>query len=379
MKIAIDARWIFPEISGIGSYTRELIEHLIQADNRHSYLFFFDNTAVLNRTVAEAGLRTSMNVSTLLLPFGVFSLRNQLQLPRILACQNVDVFHSTNYMIPLFSFPKRGKPRYVATVHDVIPMIFPDLVPKSKKARVYPLYRWLMKRVGTRADIIVTDSHASKTDIVKHLRIANPSKVRPIYCGVSERFRPAPRRAQTDSSRPRTLLYVGRADPYKNLAGVIRALPQIREQCPFPVTLTVAGSPDPRYPEAQHLAVELKVNDFVNWTGYLSDEALTTAYQQADVLVHPSLYEGFGLQVVEAMACGLPVVCSNAGSLPEVVGEAAIAVPPNDIVALTGRIAEVLTREALAREMSEKGIRQAAQFTWSRTAAETLAVYEEFF
>ena len=379
MRIAIDARWIFPVISGIGAYTRELIKHLARLDNRHSYVLFFHDPAVLARTAAEAGLQNAPGFSCQRLPFDVFSIRNQFRLPGLLAAQGIDVFHSTNYLIPLLAFPKRGprRTRCVATVHDVIPMIFPRLVPKSKKARVYPLYRWLMIQVGARADVVITDSQASKTDIVRHLRIANPGRVRPVYCGVSDRFRPAPRPGRAERSATRTLLYVGRAAPYKNLAAVIRARPDIRKQCPFPVTLTVAGSPDPRYPEAQRVALDLQVNDAVNWTGYLSDEMLASAYRQADVLVHPSLYEGFGLQVVEAMASGLPVVCSRAGSLPEVAGDAALLVDPQDPADIARRVVEVLTRPGLAGELSEKGIRRAASFTWTRTAAETLAIYEE--
>jgi alpha-1,3-rhamnosyl/mannosyltransferase len=379
MKIAIDARWIFQEISGIGAYTRELIRHLARIDKDNTYVLFFDHAALLDRTIAETGLRNVPSFSTRRLPFGVFSIRNQLQLPGILNRQGIDIFHSTNYMVPLLAFPKgrRHRTRCVATVHDVIPMLFPRLVPRSRKARLYPIYRWLMRQVGARADVIITDSNAARADILKHLCIGDASKVKPVYCGVSDRFRPAPRPPVTDASRPRTLLYVGRADPYKNLAAVIRALPDIRKQCPFPVTLTLAGSPDPRYPEAQDLAAALNVRDGIRWTGYLSDEALMAAYHQADLLVHPSLYEGFGLQVVEAMASGLPVVCSNAGSLPEVVGDAAITVDPHDSAALARRVIEVLTDAALAARMSEEGVRRAAQFTWERTAAETLAIYRE--
>jgi len=377
MKIAIDARWIFAEISGIGAYTRELIRHLARIDKDNTYVLFFDDDALLDRTVAETGIRNVPSFSTQRLPFGVFSIRNQLQLPGILTRQGVDVFHSTNYMIPLLAFPKGRchRTRCVATVHDVIPMIFPHLVPRSKKARLYPVYRWVMIQVGARADVIITDSNASRADIVTHLRIDVASKVKPVYCGVSDRFRPAPRPPATDPARPRTLLYVGRADPYKNLAAVIRALPDIRRRCPFPVTLTVAGSPDPRYPEAQDLAATLNVQDDVRWTGYLSDDALMSAYHKADLLVHPSLYEGFGLQVVEAMASGLPVVCSNAGSLPEVVGDAAITVDPYDSAALAHSVIDVLANAALMDRMSEQGVRRAAQFTWARTAAETLAIY----
>ena len=257
-------------------------------------------------------------------------------------------------------------------------MIFPRLVPRSKKARLYPLYRWVMMETGRRAARIVTDSNASRDDIIRLLRIADPSKVRTVYSGVSSRFKPAPgRTASADPGRPRTLLYVGRADPYKNLVTIIRALPQIRKQCPFPVSLTVAGSPDPRYPEARAAAEEWGVADAVKWTGYLSDDALASLYQTSDVLVHLSLCEGFGLQVAEAMASGLPVVCSNTSSLPEVAGDAAILVDPTDVAQVAARVAEVLTRPDLAGELARKGAARAAQFTWPRAAAETLAIYRE--
>lgn len=400
MKIAIDARWIFPEISGIGAYTRELIKHLALSDKKNSYILFFDNASVRDRTIAETNLSKAQNFTAQLLSCGVFSIKNQIMLPYILKQNSVDIFHSTNYMIPFLAFPKpkRGKIKCVTTIHDVIPMIFPTHAPKSKKARLYPLYRRLMIEVGARSDAIIADSRASRTDIIKHLRIppASESKVKTIYCGVSERFCPSEMdgvrpcnidlcsslsenrdKVNIQGLTPKTILYVGRTDPYKNLTTLIRAFAEAKKSCHFPITLTIAGSRDNRYPEAMRLATELGIKDAIHWTGYLSDEELVSAYQHADLLVHPSRYEGFGLQVIEAFACGLPVICSNTGSLPEVAGDAAIMVDPDDIHGLSKKIREVFENPSLAKEMSEKGMHQAAKFTWSRTAAETLALYEE--
>lgn len=387
MNIAIDARWIFPEISGIGAYTRELVKHLAQIDTGNSYVLLFDNQSVRDRTISQTNLSGSKNFSSRILPFGVFSVKNQFQLPGILADSNFDIYHSTNYMIPLFAFPRngQGRTRCVVTIHDVIPMIFPNHAPKSKKARLFPVYKFLMREIGRRANIIITDSQASRTDVIKHLRIPENSqaKVRTIYCGVSPQFKPLTRPAQiqaipgTKEKRKRTILYVGRSDPYKNLSTLIMAFFSATKVCPFPIELLIAGPPDTRYPEAAILTSKLGIENAVRWTGYLSDEQLVQTYQNADLLVHPSKYEGFGLQVVEAMACGIPVISSNAGSLPEVAGNAAILLDPEDVNGFTDKIHGVLTDQSTITSMSEKGIAQAARFSWLNTARETLSIYKE--
>jgi glycosyltransferase involved in cell wall biosynthesis len=173
------------------------------------------------------------------------------------------------------------------------------------------------------------------------------------------------------------VLYVGRADPYKNIETLIRAFAAARAIVPFPLVLTIAGSSDPRYPEPARLVEELDVASAVHRIGYLSDDRLATLYQQADVLAHASRYEGFGLQIAEAMACGLPVVCSNAGSLPEVAGEAAVLLDPDDAGGFANAIADILTNDARRRNLVQQGLRQAAQFRWTRTAESVLRIYRE--
>jgi glycosyltransferase involved in cell wall biosynthesis len=379
MKIAIDARWIFREISGIGAYTRELIRHLARLDRDNTYVLLFNDPAIRDRTLAETGLAAAPNFAAARVPYGVFSPLSQLLLPLRLARERVDLYHSPNYLIPLPAFPRRPRRMKCAvTIHDVIPLLFPGHAPRSRKARLFPLYRRLMLEVGARADLIITDSLAARADTIRHLRIPpdREHKVRAVYCGVSERFRPPAARPPKDDRTPRSLLYVGRSDPYKSLPTLIHAVAEAAQACAFPLVLTIAGTPDPRYPEARQAAAQLGIQDAVRWTGYVSDDDLLALYQQADVLVHPSQYEGFGLPVVEAMACGVPVICSSAGALPEVAGDAASLLAPDDVPEFARRIATVLSTPALAAEMSRKGLRQAAQFTWSRTAEETLRLYE---
>jgi glycosyltransferase involved in cell wall biosynthesis len=381
MKIAIDARWIFREISGIGAYTRELIRHLPRVGRPHSFVLIFNDPALRDRTLDETGTRDSPAVAPWIFPHGVFSPLSQLLLPAGLAARGIQIYHSPNYMIPLLAFPRhRGRRmKCVVTIHDVIPLIFPDHAPRSRKARVFPLYRRLMTEIGARADAIITDSRASRADAIEHLRIP-PERagiVKAVYCGVSGRFRRSEPRAVRSPGAPRSVLYVGRSDPYKNLTTLVRAFAEARQICPFPVTLTLAGAPDPRYPEARELAERLGIRDAVRWTGYVSDDDLVALYREADVLAHPSRYEGFGLQVAEAMACGVPVVCSNAGSLPEVAGDAAILLPPDDAHGFAREIARVLTDPALAADLARRGRLRAGDFTWTQTAERTLAIYDE--
>lgn len=383
MRIAIDARWIFAQISGIGAYTRELIGALARIDTRNTYILIFSDQSLLQRTMEEAGLRGKTNILPIVLPYGVFSLTNQLLLPGVLKHYRVDLYHSTNYMIPFLAFPLAGIRHSccVTTVHDVIPLLMPLDVRRSRKARVFWLFRRIMLEVGMRSDVIITDSDASRVDVISCLKIppSSEAKVRTVHCGVSDRFRAKPRVPPSDSdhSRTRRLLYVGRADPYKNLVTAVKVVAELRGTCPFPVTLVIAGAPDHRYPEPEVLAASLGIKDRVEWTGYLNDDQLLNLYRQADAMIHPSRYEGFGLQVAEAMAIGLPVVCSRGGSLPEVVGDAAVLCDADDVAGFAHALHHVLTEPHHARAMVERGLARSTAFTWTNTATQTLAIYEE--
>ena len=385
MKIGIDARWIFKELSGIGSYTRELIRHLARLERTHKFVIYFSDPVLRDRTVAETDLGRAPNFSTCLLPFGLFSIRNQLRLPGLLTEAALDVFHSTNYMIPLRAFPRgrSGRIRCVTTIHDLIPLMFPAYAPRAWKRRLFPLYRWLMHEVARRSDLVITDSRSARDDVIRHLHL-RPERVLAIPLGVLPKFQP-PARTDTGvtgwtpgSARAKqTILWVGRADPYKNLVGLIEAFAVLRKQYQLPVELRIVGPKDRRYPEASRRAAGLGIAAAVTWLGYLPDDRLLSEYQHADVFVQPSWYEGFGLPVLEAFACGTPVICSNKGSLPEVAGGAALIVQPQDMIGLTEAMRRVLTDSRLARDMSARGLRQAQKFTWEATARMTLAAYKK--
>ena len=378
MRIAIDARWIFQEISGIGAYTRALIKHLSVLDTVNDYTIIFNKQSVLDRTVAETGLDRNPKFKTELLNFGIFSIKGQFVLPGFLKKNEIDVYHSTNFMIPLIAFPsgRPGRTKCVITIHDVIPMIFPDHAPKSKKSRMLPFYKILMAEIGRRADMIIADSEASRRDVIKHLRIpiASENKINVIYCGVGDQFKVP----ENQSSRVEgQVLYVGRLDTYKNVSTLIKAIAEAKKKSDLPIILIIAGSPDQSNPDLHMTAEELGISDSVRWTGYLTDDELLKLYQQSTLLAHPSRYEGFGLQIAEAMACGTPVVCANAGSQTEVAGDAAVLLDPDDVNGFSESIVSIVSDKNIAENMSRKGLEQAAKFTWRKTAEQTLKIYEK--
>ena len=382
MRVGIDARWMSLKNSGISVYTRELIKHLALLDRENEYILFFDDERLRERIIAETELKKAGNFSSFLLPYGIYAVRNQLLFPSVIRRLALNVFHSTNYMIPFFAFPRDrgGQIKCVVTVHDLVPLVLPDSSPRSRKKRLFPVYRRLILEVGRRADAVITVSNASRLDVVRYLRIpkSRVTMIKTVYNGVSSQFRPLQSELvgrKDECNRERIILYVGRSDPYKGIVNLVEAFARLLEMCPFPVKLKIAGKRDKRYPEAPERALELGIDEFVEWTGYLANDDLVVAYQEADVFVLPSRCEGFGLPVIEAMTCGTPVVCSNRGALPEVAGDAASYVDPDDIEGLTSAILEVLTDPEVRKRLVAKGLKRARQFTWDSTAQKTLEIY----
>ncbi|HPF98757.1 MAG TPA: glycosyltransferase family 1 protein [Kiritimatiellia bacterium] len=376
MRIGIDARWIFPQVSGIGTYTRELIRELAALDRQNEYVLFFQDARIADDVTGAARLSDAPNFSTRLLDYGVFSPAGQARFPAELRGLNLDVFHSPNYMLPLFAFPK-GRPgdlRCVVTIHDVIPLLFPDHAPRSRKTRMFPVYRWLMQQVGARADVIVTVSESSRRDVLEQLHIGpeRAGAVMVVPNGVAPEYVPAAKEPRA----AKTILYVGRFDPYKNACGLMDVFAAVRKKTKTEVRLRMVGPPDPRYPEARQRAESLGLNPFIDWVGYVDGAALIREYQQADVFVLLSKYEGFGLPVLEAMACGTPVVCSNRSSLPEVAADAAAVVDPDRVEDAAAAIVRVLDEPAHAADLSRRGLQRAAAFTWKRTAEQTIKAYD---
>lgn len=377
MKVCIDARWIFPSISGIGAYTRALARHMANDPERvEDLLLLFSRTDLRDRTWRECALDGVRGVASAVVGYGPFSPRSQWDLPRRLRAWGVDVFHSPNFMIPLWGMPCPA----VVTIHDMIPLKFPEFTPKAKKRRLLPLTRWIMRRAACRAAVILTVSRQSADDIVEILAIPPERRGRVVVIpnGVDDIFR-RPRAgsgaASRGADRAVRLLFVGRGDPYKNLDAAVQALKILVDDRGQDAELVVVGGRDSRYPEPWRLAEKLGVAGRVRATGHLDEAELAEAYASADVLVAPSRYEGFGLPPLEAMASGLPVVCSGAGSLPEVVGDAALICDPDDPGTIADAVARIVADPQLRAALQARGRARADRFRWETAARSTLEIY----
>jgi glycosyltransferase involved in cell wall biosynthesis len=283
---------------------------------------------------------------------------------------DAELFHATEHLLP----PLRGVPT-VLTVHDMIFKLFPE---HQKRLNFWYLNA-TMPLYCRRADAILTVSRSSKRDIVAHYGL-DPAKVTVVYEAASPEFVPAPGDAADEVRRryglpDRFLIFVGTIEPRKNLTRLVEALQHLRDGG-LTAPLLVVGAKGWLYDDLFRRLEELEVRDAVHFPGYVPGPDLPLLYSAATAAVMPSVYEGFGLPVLEAMACGTPVISANASSLPELGGEAACYFDPYDVEAMARAIRAVWTRAELRAEMGQQGLAQAAKFSWKRAAEETLAVYD---
>jgi glycosyltransferase involved in cell wall biosynthesis len=287
---------------------------------------------------------------------------------------HLDIIHDPNGVAP-FLGPRLGV-RRVVTIHDMFAYVYPD---KHNRLDIWR-YRWQLPTAARRADALITVSECSRRDIERFWGIGAES-VSVVTSGVDPAFTPV-----TDADeqqrvlsrygiRPPYLLYVGSLNARKNIARLFEAFAAIRPRYPH-LTLVVGGKRQWQTSEIDATFRRLQLESCVHFTGYLDDADLPALYSGARMFLFPSLYEGFGLPPLEAMACSTPVITSNVSSLPEVVGNAALLVDPFQVEEIAGAICRVLDDPVLADHLCTVGRQRAMGFTWERTAHETFQVYQ---
>src|SRR5215471_13784752 len=352
MRIALDLRRI--KNPGIGRYMKCLAEAILTQAPQHEYLLILPPGA--GDTVAVEGRHAERLISSI--PY--YSVREQIGLPWILRRHKVDMLHSPHFNLPLF------RPcSTVVTIHDVIYLACPNDMP-SRAGRVY--YHGMMAASVRLADRILTDSEFSKSDIVRFLN-ADPEKIEVVYPGVDSRFLPVLNRAVIESvlSRYRVdedyILYTGIYKRRKNHAGLVHAFREFTRNG-YRAKLVIAGPIGEGELELRRLAVNLGMAEKIIFTGHVPDSDLPALYSGSRLYACPSLYEGFGFTVLEAMACGVPVVCSRATSLPEVAGDAALYADPGNAQEFAATMASVFSDTRLREQLIEKGHKNCARFRW---------------
>ena len=362
MLIGIDAsRAVVLPRTGTENYSLQLIRHLLALDTDHRYRLYFNQPPTLDL------LPLSPKVEFRVIPFP--RLWTHLRLSWEMARRPPDVLFVPAHVLPLIH-PQRS----VVTVHDLGYLHYPEAHRPFDRWYLH----WSTRRHVRAACHLIADSQATRDDLIRHYGAA-PERVTVVTPGCDEIFRPvtnAIRLAQVKKRygiRGDYLLHVGTLQPRKNLERLLEAFARLDGE----LQLVLAGKRGWLYDRIFRRVEELGLGDRVLFAGHVPQEDLPALMSGARLLAMPSLYEGFGLPVVEAMACGTPVVCSNASSLPEVAGHAALLVDPLDVEALAATMERVLGDDKLRAELIERGFERARKFSWERCAHETLAVLEE--
>jgi len=373
--IVLDARRV--RDFGIGSYIRNLVRALGRLDAENRYVL----VAGPEGLEEFAGLPENFQTVTFHRPDT--GTLNQISFSLFLRQFDADLFHLPLTLVPW------GMPRpYVVTVHDLSSLLFAPAAERWRGLRLWRFRRGLLRAAG-----VIAVSGATRRDVENVLGIP-PERIRQIYDAPDPRFLRdgAPHCAAEEAERRRVLeryqvnypyiLYAGAIRPQKNVPRLVEAFAVLRGELEtHPVykdlRLIIIGDEIARYPAVRHAVIKTRVEHAVRFLGFLPFETLRVFYQCAAVFAFPSLYEGFGLPPLEAMACGTPVVTSNVSSLPEVVGEAAVLVNPENVFDIARGLREALLNEALRRELTRRGLEQLRRFSWERTARQVLEVYRE--
>ncbi len=369
MPMYIDVSAAVHSKAGIGRYAQSLAQALVE--QRPGAMALFYNRVAGSQ--APAGLE-AVPARTIRAGYKPWRMAVWLgQLARVSFARLVpgaELFHATEHLLPYL-----GDVPTVLTVHDMIFKLFPE----HQKRQNYWYLNATMPLYCRRADAIVTVSESSKRDIVQQYGL-DPAKVHVIYEAAAPEFAPAPPEAVTRAQEryglpERFALHVGTIEPRKNLTRLVEALQRLRDRGLI-IPLVVVGGKGWLYEGFFQRLEELEVRHDTHFPGYVAAEDLPAVYSAATLTVVPSVYEGFGLPVLEAMSCGVPVACSDRSSLPEVGGDAALYFDPYDEEAMAEAIAALWTQPTRAEALGAAGREQAGRFSWQRAAEQTLAVYD---
>ncbi len=368
MRIGIDARMLGPHTGGLGRYTLELVRHLEKLETRHEYVIFLRQDNWHRCEPATAYMRKAL----LNVPW--YSIEEQLRVGAILQKEHVDLMHFPHWNVPLFY----RKP-FVVTIHDLIMWHFP----REEASTHGPLVYWLkdaasrlvVRSAARRAKHILTTSEYTKNDIHETLGVGKERMTVTYQAPFEEisRFRDF-EISKLGVTKP-YVLYVGNAYPHKNLGRLVDAWQIVEEKTHGAYQLVLVGKENYFY-EKLSRNIQKSGRHGVVLTGFVEDHTLEALYANARLYVAPSMYEGFALSALEAIARGIPVVASSASCFPEVLGESALYVHPENVLQIADALCAVLDNESLRAELRERGVEELKRYSWESLARRTLHVYE---
>lgn len=370
MRIAVDATAIPPHRAGAGIYIFNLVRALAGVDRENEYVVFAKSLHVAEFGIDQPNVRF-VDAGELSMPRRI--VWEQTALPALLRRMRVDVLHSPHY-----TMPARMPCRSVVTFCDMVFVLFPEVHNFARRA----FFRTMMRRSARRANRLIAISESTRQDVMRHMRVPG-ERIVAVPLAADSTFCPRPAVeveavcARYGLTPGRFILNVGVLEPRKNVPALLRAYASLGDAFPD-VPLVIAGKKGWMYEEIFRAAHELgfdRDSSRVRFVGHVPEDDLVPLYNGARVFVYPSRYEGFGLPVLEALQCGAPTITTNVSSMPEVAGDSALLVSPDDVEGLSGALCKVLSDDRLAQELSRRGVEQAKPFSWRRCAQETLQVY----
>lgn len=382
MKIALGATSLLSPLTGIGQYVQHLADGLYRSPDIEPWFFYGSKFSTDNPAASAAGLTETYKTRRWKLrakvrnwvpnAYGIHLMLKQQTFSRVARRERFDVYHEPNYLALHFDGPT------VITAHDISWIRYPETHPAE---RVRAMNRYFEPALR-RATLLLTDSQFVGRELVEVFGV-DPAIVRPVQLGAEGLFRPMtaeetqPVLQPLDLQHGRYLLSVGTLEPRKNMHTTIAAYGRLPEAVRAQHPLVIAGMKGWRTSALEQLLDPLVQSGQVRMLGYLTREDLATVTAGASTMVYPSIYEGFGLPPLEAMACGVPPITSDRSSLPEVVGDTGIMVDAHDIEGLTEAMQRMLDDTELRSRLSEAALRRARTFSWERCVAETVQVYRD--
>lgn len=371
MRVALNLLYVTPGLAGGRVYAEGLLRGLAATDEDNEYLIYTRHGVAIPPLPASrfrqevTPVPATGDVRRTLWEYG--------RLPGVARHQGCRLLHGLGSLSP----PARGG-AFVLTIHDVIYRQFPQSLPLGPRL----FMRLVHPYVARRADRVIVPSRHSASEVINLLGVQE-ERVRVVPYGAGNELHPVTDPAVNEAVLVRHnvrrpyLVSVCRAYAHKNLAGLLRAFARLRASRRDDVQLVLVGDRYRTGDALDRLTNELNLSPAVVFTGFVTNEDLSSLYSSAEAFVFPSLAEGFGLPILEAMSCGVPIVASNASAVPEAVGDAGVTVDTQDAEAFAAALRRVLDDSALRSELSRRGLARAARFTWEESARQTLAVYQD--